>query len=183
MMKYQKVAGLALSVAMLSLIPSTVVAEQKVVSKQPTAVSLQSHKRVILTKADLSNWEQSKARSVDLANQIKDLPRKRELMSRVTSKLDEINSLMLNVEKLQKNVPKNRAALKRASSKLKRYEKEIKSLLQELEESLSTIGDDAQLANIDLQNAVQKQQQLIQMLSTISKTLHDTQMAIIRKIS
>jgi len=50
------------------------------------------------------------------------------------------------------------------------------------EEQLATIGDDAQLANIDLQNMLQKQQQAIQMLSNISKVLHDTALAVIRKI-
>jgi hypothetical protein len=50
------------------------------------------------------------------------------------------------------------------------------------EDRLITIGDDAQLANIDLQNMLQKQQQTIQMLSNISKVLHDTALAVIRKI-
>ena len=52
-----------------------------------------------------------------------------------------------------------------------------------MEEQLNTIGDDAQLANIDLQNNLQKQQQTISMLSTISKMLHDTAMAVVRKMS
>ncbi len=47
---------------------------------------------------------------------------------------------------------------------------------------LATIGEDAQLANIDLQNLLQKQQQTLQLLSNISKLLHDTAMAVIRKI-
>ena len=50
------------------------------------------------------------------------------------------------------------------------------------EEILSTVGDDAQLANIDLQSTLQKQQQTIQMMSNISKTLHDTALAVIRKM-
>ncbi len=54
--------------------------------------------------------------------------------------------------------------------------------LDDLEEKLATVGDDAQLANIDLQNALQKQQQTFQTLSNVSKMLHDTAMAIIRKI-
>jgi hypothetical protein len=59
---------------------------------------------------------------------------------------------------------------------------ELDALIKKFEEDLSSVGDDAQLANIDLQNQLQKQQQLIQMLSNISKTLHDTAMAVIRKI-
>jgi hypothetical protein len=48
-------------------------------------------------------------------------------------------------------------------------------------EKLNAIGDDAQLANVDLQNALQTQQQTLQMLSSVSKMMHDTAMAIIRK--
>jgi len=51
-----------------------------------------------------------------------------------------------------------------------------------LEEVLDSVGDDAQLASLDLQNALQRQQQLLQMLSTISRLLGDTAMAVIRKI-
>jgi len=54
--------------------------------------------------------------------------------------------------------------------------------ITDLEEQLSSVGDDAQLANVDLQNMLQKQQQTLQMMSNISKMLHDTAMAIIRKI-
>jgi hypothetical protein len=51
-----------------------------------------------------------------------------------------------------------------------------------LEEKLSTVGDDAQLANIDLQNVLQRQQQTLQTMSNVSKMMHDTAMAVIRKI-
>jgi hypothetical protein len=59
---------------------------------------------------------------------------------------------------------------------------EITGYINNLEQQLNSIGDDAQLANIDLQNALQQQQQLLQMLSNISKMLSDTAMAVIRKI-
>lgn len=55
-------------------------------------------------------------------------------------------------------------------------------LIKEWEEKLQTLGDDSQLANIDLQNVLQKQQQTIQTLSNVSKMLHDTATSIIRKI-
>ena len=50
------------------------------------------------------------------------------------------------------------------------------------EEKLNTIGDDAQLANVDLQNILQKQQQTLQMMSNISKMLYDTAQSVIRKM-
>jgi len=54
--------------------------------------------------------------------------------------------------------------------------------IKSMEVALATVGEDAQLANIDLQNQLQKQQQTLQTLSNVSKMLHDTAMAIIRKI-
>ncbi len=59
---------------------------------------------------------------------------------------------------------------------------DLNNAIAAAEENLNSIGDDAQLANIDLQNMLQKQQQTIQMLSNTSKVLHDTAMAVIRKI-
>lgn len=61
-------------------------------------------------------------------------------------------------------------------------EQERQDYVRYLEDKLNAVGDDAQLANIDLQNALQKQQQLIQMISQISKLLNDTAMQTIRKI-
>ncbi len=58
----------------------------------------------------------------------------------------------------------------------------LQKLLDKWEEELQDIGDDAQLGNIDMQNMLEKQQQTLQMLSNVSKMLHDTSMAIIRKI-
>jgi hypothetical protein len=54
--------------------------------------------------------------------------------------------------------------------------------IHELEELLDEIGNDSQLADIDLQNALQRQQEMIKMLSNIEKALHDTATAIIKKI-
>ncbi len=54
--------------------------------------------------------------------------------------------------------------------------------IHHLESQLRTTGYDANLAELDLQSQVQKQQQMLQMLSNISKLMHDTAMSIIRKI-
>ena len=53
---------------------------------------------------------------------------------------------------------------------------------KEVKESLDKIAADAQLATVDLQNNLQKQQQSLQAMSNVAKTLHDTAMAIVRKI-
>lgn len=57
-----------------------------------------------------------------------------------------------------------------------------KAYAEELEEHLNTLGDDAQMTNLELQSVLQKQQQLLQMLANISKIFHDEAMAIIRNI-
>lgn len=54
-----------------------------------------------------------------------------------------------------------------------------------LEEALRTAGSggvEAQAANLDLQDALQRQQQTLQTLSNVAKAVHDTQMAVIRKM-
>ena len=56
------------------------------------------------------------------------------------------------------------------------------SRLKDLEGQLSAVGDDAQLANLNLQNALQKQQHMIQTLSNIAKKLHDSAMAAVSNL-
>lgn len=59
---------------------------------------------------------------------------------------------------------------------------QLEQYIADLEQQLTVAGNDAQVANIDLQNMLQKQQQTVQMITNISKMLHDTAMAIVRKI-
>jgi hypothetical protein len=61
-------------------------------------------------------------------------------------------------------------------------EQERLDYVRYLDSKLNSVGDDAQLANVDLQNVLQKQQQTVQQLSNISKMLSDTAMATVRKI-
>ena len=48
--------------------------------------------------------------------------------------------------------------------------------------TFAEMTSDAQMANVELQNILQQQQQTLQMLSTISKNVNDTALAVIRKI-
>ena len=79
----------------------------------------------------------------------------------------------------------NQSDLDFIQARLASIDLKIKSLstgVEVLEEKLSTAGEDSQLANIDLQNALQKQQQLLQTLSSISKSHHDTLKSIINNM-
>jgi len=60
--------------------------------------------------------------------------------------------------------------------------RELEAALSDYEKLLSAVGEGDQLANLDLQSALQRQQQTLQTMSQISKQLHDTAMAVIRKI-
>jgi hypothetical protein len=59
---------------------------------------------------------------------------------------------------------------------------DLETEIAKWEETLATVGEDSQLASVDLQNMLQKQQQMMQMMSTISKMMHDTAMAVVRKV-
>jgi len=58
----------------------------------------------------------------------------------------------------------------------------MKATIEDMRRQLSSVGNDAQLANVDLQNMLRKSQRILQTISNVSKMLHDTAMAIIRKI-
>jgi hypothetical protein len=60
---------------------------------------------------------------------------------------------------------------------------EMKSYICRLDRELQSVGADAQLANVNLQNMLRKQQQTLQIFSEISRKLHGTAMAVIRKFS
>ncbi len=59
---------------------------------------------------------------------------------------------------------------------------QLRALVSQMESALNTVGDDSQLANADLQNTLQKQQQMIQMLSDIEKLMNDTAMSILANL-
>jgi hypothetical protein len=56
----------------------------------------------------------------------------------------------------------------------------LEDYIKTMEEKLQGVGDDSQLANVDLQNVLQKMQQVLQQMSNISKKINDTALAIIR---
>ncbi len=59
---------------------------------------------------------------------------------------------------------------------------QINMNIEDLERKLNSMDDDAQLANVDLQNTLQKQQQTLEMLSNISKMMQKVTKSIIENI-
>jgi hypothetical protein len=54
--------------------------------------------------------------------------------------------------------------------------------LKQLAKQLHTVGGDEQKAKLQLQDLLQKQQQVMQTMSNVSRQLHDTQMGIVRNM-
>ena len=94
------------------------------------------------------------------------------------SYLEQIATLQQYAERVRFFDEQKKAIGDRISTARSARERHIASL----EEILSTTGDDAQLANIDLQSNLQKAQELLQTSSNVSKMLHDSATAVIRKM-
>jgi len=92
--------------------------------------------------------------------------------------LESANDLRVYAEKVRYYNEKKREM----RNEILKIRESTERYISSLESMLDTAGDDAQLANIDLQNTLQKTQQTLQSMSNISKMLQDTAMAIIRKI-
>ncbi|MEM6533430.1 MAG: hypothetical protein AAF654_12460 [Myxococcota bacterium] len=60
---------------------------------------------------------------------------------------------------------------------------ELKDYEKYLEDALNSVGEDGQLMNLELQNQLQRQQQQLQMMSNMSKAMHDVAMSILRNVS
>lgn len=58
----------------------------------------------------------------------------------------------------------------------------LNDYIRDLETALSTSSDDMQIAQLELQGMTQRQQQVLNALSNLSKVLHETSMSILRKI-
>ena len=108
--------------------------------------------------------------------------RLREHANRMRDDLKEMHNASDSLHKKLKKVEKSAKRLRRDWKHHLSVVSDFENYIQEYEEKLSTIGDDSQLANLDLQNSVQKLTQSLQMMSNISKQMHDTAMAIIRNI-
>ena len=137
-------------------------------------------------KKTVKKAKKTKKKVATIDAQIKDAKKKKDAAAnQFKFALKRKRSLTVNKAKLSGRIKYPKRKNSNEIFKIKKAEKNLDELynyIKDLEERLSTIGDDAQLANIDLQNMLQKQQQTLQTISNVSKMLHDTAMAIIRKI-
>ena len=114
-----------------------------------------------------------------------DLVLKRGLLAKPENTVEESRLLLKQMKTASHelaHVIQQRSGRDRATAQLQTMQRDLDRAIEEWEQKLSSVGEDAQLANIDLQNMLQKQQQTLQTMSNVSKAAHDTAMAIIRKI-
>lgn len=148
-----------------------------------------SQRKVIVapqaTKADLKAWDTEKSQLALLLPAVQKVRSWAPTAKKIRTELTAADKTVAEADRLlaaaQADPRKGRALAR----KLEQHSKKIDQLQQELKgqsKQVRTAGDDAQMTNMDLQNALQKQQQTLQTLSNISKMLHDTAMAVIRKI-
>ena len=138
--------------------------------------------QLVVRESYLATTEDLKyyAEKVKYYNSVK--KRLREHANGMREDLKEMHNASDSLHKKLKKVEKSAKRLRRDWKHHLSVVSEFENYIQEYEEKLSTIGDDSQLANLDLQNSVQKLTQSLQMMSNISKQMHDTAMAIIRNI-
>lgn len=133
----------------------------------------------VLSSATYTEWKNSKTQIQQTSPYFSFDTKWKANLPTLNTKLERIDSILTKVKNSSDAyMVTNKSYFKNLASELLSLEK----ALDAWEEQLATIGDDAQLSNTDLQNMLQKQQQTMQTMSNVSKMVHETAMAIIRKI-
>ena len=96
---------------------------------------------------------------------------------RMRSDLAGTKRLLAELRDLKRRMRANPAAFQEVTPRM------LDAEITKWQAKLTMIRADAQLANVDLQGSLQKQQQTMQMMSNIMKMMHDSAMSITRKIS
>ena len=134
---------------------------------------------VVLCNTALDNQIQSLQAQVDVMKELSDYA-KTDSTRTTGDPTEQVDGTWWG-EKLGR-IDKKIKSLQTAVSVCQDKSSQLETKMNQLEGELSSVGEDAQLANIDLQNKLQQQQQTLQTMSNVSKMLHDTAMAVIRKI-
>lgn len=132
----------------------------------------QSFKAKYLDKTKLSNWNSNLNKLRPILNQDKHLKNKYALLQNDINKSD---LLIQKIYKLQ-NAPKpQQSKLLKAASELEQYAKR-------LEKALADLQSDNEMKKLSLQSEAQRRQHAITLMTSIQKTLEDTQKSIIKNV-
>lgn len=145
-----------------------------IAAARPSAIDVNALVQWVLRESYLQQTE-------DLRFYAEKVKRFNDMKSKLRGEIDRANAAVAPATSIARVAP-GAIAVHKASVSAAQPKAQAGAPVRALEQQLQTAGDDAQLANVDLQNILQKQQQTLQMMSNISKMLHDTAMAVIRKI-
>lgn len=86
--------------------------------------------------------------------------------------------------KAKKNKTKQKLAthIKKIKRELAIASKQSQKAITILEKKLENLGDNVDIGNIDMQNALQMQTHTMQMITSVSKMLYDTSKAVVRNV-
>ncbi len=140
--------------------------------------SAQQNFRKFLERPDIQNG------SMDINDLISHILRQSYLVTNKDLEFHAAKARHFNDFKgrLKNQVTKARSMKGRLNNCSSGLKKTFGNYIKEMQEELNTLSADAQLANMELQNILQEQQQTVQILSNVSKVLHDTAMSVIRNI-
>jgi len=68
-------------------------------------------------------------------------------------------------------------------TKIVQSTQELNAVLAELDEELQSVGDDAQLSDVQMQNAVQKHQETLHTISNLGSIFHDMSKSVMQNIT
>ncbi|MFW9941602.1 MAG: hypothetical protein ACFFFT_11220 [Candidatus Thorarchaeota archaeon] len=100
-----------------------------------------------------------------------------------TGKTLDLNSLIQDVF-LEANLERNRQLEIQMAEVMQKCEniEKIKEEMAKLEEQLNTLDEMTQMDLLKLQQAMEKQQQYLQMIASVMKSMHDTAKSIIQNL-
>jgi hypothetical protein len=155
----------------------TVCAQYYLKKPAPTIKTVSTN--TVFSSTQYTDWSRAKSQILQTSPYFSYDAKWKANLPKLNTSLERIDSILIKVKNSSDAyMIANKSYFKNLAAELLALEKTIDSL----EEQLATVGDDAQLANIDLQNMLLRQQQTMQLISKVSKMIHDTAMAIIRKI-
>ncbi len=137
------------------------------------------NRQTIVSRKKLLQLKDNKRQVLNYMRQMAITPERKELLGELSARLNSIDRLMTSIHQIGNASHINKSTL----SKMKKELTEEEEKMQELEKKFNDVDDDAELANIDLQDMLRKQQETIQMMSEIAKMLHSTGVAVVRKMN
>ncbi|MDH5784137.1 MAG: hypothetical protein OEZ16_00845 [Chromatiales bacterium] len=137
--------------------------------------------QAVVTAEKLQEWRGLKSAAKASLADLNRNPNNRATHYKLTSLINRADSLMVRLKNSAQR-PHSKVSTKELGSELKTISVELEAEIRALKEQLNTASDDATMANIDLQNTLHKQQQTIQTLESVNKTIQDTADNTTRKI-